>query len=186
MTTATSTASSVIEKHRRAIQAVIASKGRDPKAYTLSMLEKWNHTRLPIIAADPTKAYFEQRFVLYFAVLPDGTLVSAYDVPFERIMATAFRGFTTADAKQVAQLATMFGNFGQPIGFVTDVIRPGSVSADALPRRDAKFVMKRDGALTTLEFFTYQSIRAQTYDCRVQLRDGKAEFTAHLLVPKKD
>ena len=174
-------ATNVIETHRRGVQSVLAGKGLDAKAYALSMLEKWDNARLPVIVADPSEAHLEQRIVIYFAVLPDGTLVSAYDVPFERILTTAYRAFTAADAHQLAQLATMFGDFRAPVGFVTDIIRPGTVDVAALPRPDAEVHMTQDGGVTVLEFYTYQATRSQLYDCSVRIRDGRAELKARLM-----
>lgn len=176
--------SSVIETHRRAIQADLAKHGLEPKAYELSMLAKWDHKRLPIIVADPTQAYHEQRIAIYYAVLPDGTLVSAYDRPFERILATAYRGFSADDAKQVAQLSTIFGDFHAPVGFVTDFIRPGTVDTTALSRPEAKVYMKQDGGVTVLEFYSYQATNGRLYDCTARIKDASAELTAKL-VPRR-
>lgn len=181
MATTSFAGSSVIETHRRAIQADLTKNGLDAKAYELSMLDKWDHKRLPVMIADPTQARLEQRIAIYYAVLPDGTLVSAYHRPFQRILQTAYKNFTAADAKALAQLSTIFGDFGEPVGFVSETIRTGAVGDAKLPRPDGKIVTKQDGGATVIEFYSYQPSLGRMFDCSVRIKDGKAELKARML-----
>lgn len=181
MATTSFAGSSVIETHRRAIQADLKKNGLDASAYELAMLDKWDHKRLPVIIADPAQARLEQRIAIYYAVLPDGTLVSAYDRPFQRILSTAYRTFTPADAKALAQLATIFGDFGEPVGLVSETIRAGAVGDAKLPRPDGSIVMKQDAGATVIEFYTYQAMLRRMFDCSVRIKDGKAELKARML-----
>jgi hypothetical protein len=175
--------SNIIESHRQEIVAVLTSKGLKPRDYKLSLLGQWDNDRLPIIVADPAEAYFEQRIMVYFAVFPDGTLVSEYEFPLERILAAVFSDVSKEDAAKIAKLATLFGNFKASVGFLTDFVRPGVADPQAMPRPDTKVHLRRDGAVMIVEFYTYQALRSQLYDCSVRIEGGHVQLAARLLPP---
>ncbi len=154
---------------KKAMQQEIQTRyGWIPDAYKLEFRADWDHAKIPIVVAIPTKLKVD--FSPTFAILPDGTLLTPHDKgALECILRTAFAHLQPEDAKVIAELALKFGDFGDTVGHLWLNPVEGRVPANLLPRTDSHPTLHKDGSSYIVEFYSYNYELLILFDCTVEI-----------------
>lgn len=159
----------LVATHRAAIvERVAVDPGWKPETYDIELLADWDQERLPILAVNTNVLH--TAFAPLFVILPSGGLLSATDKEaFEKIVAAAFPNPSAADAKKIAQLATMFGDFGSgvAVGSLVHEFPMGKPIATA--RQDPRPMYHREGDAHVVAFYAFNYERMRLYDCKVRI-----------------
>ncbi len=160
-----------------------ARYGWTPDAYKLEFRADWDHAKIPIVVAIPTKLKVD--FSPTFAILPDGTFLTPHDKgALECILRTTFVQLRAEDAKAVAELAIWFGDFGDTVGHLWLNPVEGRVPADQLPRMDPHPTLRKDGTTFIVEFYAYNYELLILSDCIVEITPVEVKLRSRRLQKK--
>ncbi len=164
-------------------QEIQARYGWTPDAYKLEFRAEWDHAKIPIVVAIPTKLKVD--FSPTFAILPDGKLLTPHDEgALERILRTAFAQPQVEDANAIAEVALIFGDFGDAVGHLWLNPVEGRVPPGLLQRTDPHPTLHWDGSACIVEFYAYNYELLILSDCAVEIMPDKLKLRSRRLQKK--
>nr|MDO8110693.1 hypothetical protein [Candidatus Sigynarchaeota archaeon] len=166
------------------VDNIKAVDGWNEGDYELALRAEWDNQRLPIIVALPR--HLKVDYSPTFALMPDGNIVTPHDeTAFKKILAHVYTVIVPADAAAIAELAVMFGAFGQPVGRVyTNQIRDRV--GEKLKRKETGPVYKKKGSTHVIEFYTHNYDLLFFCDCIVEITGENVVCKAQLLKKKEN
>jgi hypothetical protein len=151
-----------------------------PGDYELDFLAEWDHSKIPIIVALPTK--YKVDFSPRFAILQDETLCTPHDEnALNRIIQVAFPKVDSSQTKAIIELCLLFGDFHAPIKRIWDQPIENRIPSKLLKRKDSNPTFKIDGSKSVIEFYSYDYELMKFYDCKIKISQKGIELVAKLL-----
>ncbi len=177
-TTSTSGAKQV-NRYKEPIMAQLErQRGEDVHDFALRPAPHWDQRRLTVIEAYRSDARLVEQTTVYFAVLPSGEILSSYDRPLQLLVERLFPKPTADDADAIAQLASMFGDYGAPVGRYVPDLMAVQAHLYQLPRPNGTPTYTREGAAHLVCYFSDQPKIPALYDCCVRIEAGKVSLAA--------
>ncbi len=135
----------------------------------LAMLNGWDNAKCPIIEARPDAHGANPR---RYGFINNELLPANQKETFQKLVNHCYSDVAKADPVELARLATMFAHFGAPIGMLWLRNLNEDHPEIATPTTTFEPVIKQDGDLVFLEFYSFSHPLSQFYFCRI---DFKAE-----------